>query len=88
MNKRYPNYGKPGFCYEYFFLREKPKTSEEVYRQLHALDELADHGKHRTNGFSPNWKPSKRRKRLVNTYWALFRRERAAQAAHRKEGAR
>lgn len=78
MNKRYPKYGQPGFHVEYCFLCELPKTAEEAYRQLHALGELARNGPHSKNGFSPVLKMSKRRIRVLRTYWALYRKENSA----------
>lgn len=73
--KRYPKYGQPGFYREYLYLFEQPRTSADAYRQIFCLGELAKNGPHKENDFRPEWKLSKRRMRVLRTYWALRRME-------------
>lgn len=75
MKKRYPRYGCPGFIGEYLYLREQPRNMQDAERQLHALDEIAQHEPHKVNDFSPCFKLSRRRLRVSRTYWAFLRRE-------------
>lgn len=73
--KNYPKYGNPGFLMEYLYLLERPKTSADAYRQLCCLGELARSGPHARDERFQEIKMSKRRLRVLRTYWALYRKE-------------
>ena len=68
-----PKYGRPGFYRECWYLSELPRTSADAYRQLHALGEIQRNDPRITNRNSLHL--SRRRLRVLRTYWALLRAE-------------
>ncbi len=66
-------YYQSDFLHENAFLRRSPKNAKEAYNKLSCLAELEERRGLVDNFIIPNL--SKRRERLVKTYWAFKRIE-------------